>query len=210
MSFPIPQVSSRHQELIWKTQRQKEPTVPPTRPQLPSGRPLRLQQKVGSITPRKSSSELCEVRGHMHTRCGTRWFIDQAQRAATDALLWDGEKKSYVCSINVSSARRLNMLLGPGRVSVMPKSHTGARHDLDRCLRDNAGLSQSLRIGDNTSSMRARKAIYRWNGVCDKGCNATVWIHPGLNATVCVCPCCWDNTDCCLIKLGWNLSVYQD
>lgn len=35
--------------------------------------------------------------------------------------------------------------------------HTGTRQDLDRCLRDNAGLSQSPKKGDNTCSTQARR-----------------------------------------------------
>lgn len=86
-------------------------------------------------------------------------------------------------SIKLSSARRFNMRLGLGCVLVMPKSH-----------RNTAGFTQmpqGQRRAFTASEKRrqymqhaVQKAIYRWNGVRDESCNATVWIHPSLNASV--------------------------
>ena len=79
-----------------------------------------------------------------------------------------------------------------------------------RCLRDNRGLSQSLKEGDNTCRLQSKspftvgmecvtKAVMQLS-VC------MFVLLPTLNATLCICLGCSGNTDLCLGQLCRNLS----
>lgn len=158
-------------------------------------RSLRPQKEVGSITPHKVVPKHCEVHGHMQTVWNSLVYCLGAAGSNRCGTL-RGEKSS-LCCIKLSSARRLNMLFGLGCVSAMPKSRRNTARFRQMPQGQRGAFTESAKRRQYMPHA-GQKAIYRWNGVRDEGCNATVRIHPGLNVTVCVCLCCWDNTDCCL------------
>lgn len=75
-----------------------------------------------------------------------------------------------------------------------------------RCLRDNRGLSQSLKEGDNR--LESKKPLYRWNGVCVTVMQLSVCVFvllPTLQHCASVSTA-WGNTAFCLNPLFRNFS----
>lgn len=91
----------------------------------------------------------------------------------------------------------------------LPKSHGTGEGLVGRCLRDNRGLSRSLK-GDNTCRLQS-KSPFTVGMECVT--NAVMQLSvcmlillPTLNATLCICFGCSGNTDFCLSQLCRNLS----
>lgn len=92
----------------------------------------------------------------------------------------------------------------------LPKSHGKREGLVGRCLRDNRGLSQSLKEGDNTCRLQSKSPFTVGMECVTKAVmQLSLWtfiLLPTLNATLCICFGCSGNTDSCFSQLCRNLS----